>query len=102
MKFWPVYDKYVAEMVKINDGRFAVLKDYATNYKTLTDQQASAYITKWIEGDKALVELRLKYIPLVEKVLPLKKSAMFFQIDRRLEMLLELELSRGIPLVNAK
>src|SRR5215472_3759372 len=33
-KFWPVYDQYVAETIKVNDMRFAFLKEYAKNYET--------------------------------------------------------------------
>src|ERR1700751_4675194 len=29
-KFWPVYDQYTAELVKINDAKYAAIKDYAT------------------------------------------------------------------------
>src|SRR5260221_13841882 len=28
-KFWPVYDRYIAETIKVNDVRFALLKEYA-------------------------------------------------------------------------
>ena len=30
-KFWPLYDQYTAELVKINDTKYAALKEYATN-----------------------------------------------------------------------
>src|SRR5215218_5329359 len=39
-KFWPVYDQYAAEMSKHYDDFYAVIKDYAANQKTLTDDQA--------------------------------------------------------------
>ena len=39
-KFWPVYDQYEADLVKINDAKYAAIKEYATNYDTLTDAKA--------------------------------------------------------------
>src|SRR5947199_10791732 len=42
-KFWPVYDSYTQETIKINDRRYAFFKEYATNYNTITDAQASSY-----------------------------------------------------------
>ena len=33
-KFWPLYDQYAADFVKIADVKLAVMKDYATNYDT--------------------------------------------------------------------
>jgi hypothetical protein len=40
-----------------------------------------------------------KYIPLFEKVTPGKKVALFFQIDRRLYALLDMQVSSEIPLI---
>ena len=33
-KFWPIYDQYIQETVKIHDARVALIKDYATNYNS--------------------------------------------------------------------
>ena len=98
-KFWPVYDQYVVEMTKHNDEFFAVIKDYAANIKTLTDAQASSMIKRWVEIQITRDQLRQKYIPLFEKVIPGRKVALFFQIDRRLYALLDLQISSEIPLV---
>src|SRR5262245_23033111 len=48
-KFWPVYDQYAAEMAKHNDEFYAVIKEYAANQKTLTDDQASNLISRWAD-----------------------------------------------------
>src|SRR5215831_1895847 len=39
-KFWPIYDQYTAEMTKINDAKYAAIKEYADNFNTLTDDRA--------------------------------------------------------------
>ena len=98
-KFWPVYDEYVAEMTKRNDEFFAVIKDYAANQKTITDDQASSMIKRWVEIQIARDQTRQKYIPLFEKVIPGKKVALFFQIDRRLYALLDMQVSSEVPLI---
>ena len=98
-KFWPVYDQYVAEMTKHNDEFFSVIKDYAANQKTLTDAQASSMIKRWVEIQIGRDQLRQKYIPLFEKVIPGRKVALFFQIDRRLYALLDIQVSSEVPLI---
>ncbi len=99
VKFWPVYDRYIGETIKVNDARYALIKEYAQNYQAMTDAQANSLIKRWLalEGDNT--QLRLKYIPEFEKVISPKKTAMFFQIDRRLAMMIELQLASGVPLV---
>jgi hypothetical protein len=98
-KFWPVYDRYIAETIKVNDVRFALLKEYAKNFDTTTDEQADSFIKRWLALDQDNTQLRLKYIPEFEKVISHKKTAMFFQIDRRVSMLIELQLAAQVPLI---
>ena len=98
-KFWPVYDRYIAETIKVNDARFALLKEYAKNYDAGTDAQADSFIKRWISLDQDNTQLRLKYIPEFEKVVSHKKTAMFFQIDRRVSMMIELQLASQVPLI---
>ena len=83
----------------MNDARFALIQEYAKNYDTATDEQADSFIKRWIAFDQDNTQLRLKYIPEFEKVISLKKTAMFFQIDRRVSMMIELQLAGQVPLV---
>ena len=99
LKFWPVYDEYTAETDKIIETRVAMIKEYSGNYETMSDAQAQSLIKRWLETDDAEVQLRLKYIPIFSKVLPDKKTARFFQIDRRLGMLIDVQVMSAIPLV---
>ena len=98
-KFWPLYDRYIGETIKVNDSRYALIKEYAQNYQAMTDAQANSFIKRWLSLDGDNTQLRLKYIPEFEKVISPKKTAMFFQIDRRLGMMIELQLASGVPLV---
>jgi hypothetical protein len=98
-KFWPVYDRYIGETIKVNDVRYGLIKEYAQSYETLTDAQATSYIKRWMALDADNTQLRLKYVPEFEKVISPKKTAMFFQIDRRVSMLIELQLASQVPLV---
>ena len=54
VKFWPVYDQYQTEITKIGNTRFALIKEYAANYNTLTDAQAHDLITRTIGVDESL------------------------------------------------
>ena len=51
-KFWPVYDAYVGEMTTQYDQFYAVIKEYAANQKTLTDDQAIKAVKEGLK-DKA-------------------------------------------------
>jgi hypothetical protein len=98
-KFWPLYDRYIGETIKVNDTRYALVKEYAANYSNITDAQAESYIKRWVALDGDNTQLRLKYIPEFQKVISPKKTALFFQIDRRLSMMIELQLASQVPLL---
>jgi hypothetical protein len=98
-KFWPLYDAYTQETIKANDQRYALVKEYAANYNTMTDAVASSYIRRWIQVDEAGSKLRLEWIPKFEQTLGAKKAAIFFQIDRRIGLMMELQLAAQLPLI---
>lgn len=98
-KFWPLYDRYIGETMKVNDLRYALIKEYAQSYSTMTDAQADSFIKRWVALDRDNTQLRLKYIPEFENVISHKKTALFFQIDRRISMLIELQLASQVPLL---
>ena|SRR5438045_707271 len=98
-KFWPLYDAYTQETIKVNDQRYALVKEYAANYATMTDTVAASYIRRWIQVDEAGSKLRLEWIPKFEQTLGEKKAAIFFQIDRRIGLMMELQLAAQLPLI---
>jgi hypothetical protein len=101
-KFWPIFDQYRLAAIKANDDRWALIKEYAANYDTMTDAQAQDYMKRSNAVDEQLLALRMKYIPVFEKVISAKKTALWYQIDRRIDLLINLQLSAAIPMVNTK
>jgi hypothetical protein len=98
-KFWPIYDQYTAELIKINDKKFALVQDYADNWGKMTNEQSLLFIRQWLDTDILVTQLRQKYVPIVSQVLDGRKSATFFQLDRRMSMMIDLQVSSQMPLV---
>jgi hypothetical protein len=101
-KFWPVYDRYTADLMKINDKKYSLIQDYADHWGTMTDEQASSFLRQWLDVDIAIANLRQKYVPEVAQVLNGRKTATFFQLDRRISMMIDLQLSSKLPIVQAQ
>ncbi|HEY2293807.1 MAG TPA: hypothetical protein VGM86_24140 [Thermoanaerobaculia bacterium] len=99
-KFWPVYDKYTADLIKINDKKYALIQTYADQWATMTDEQALSFAHKWTEMDTAISQLRQRYVPIVSQVLTGRSTATFFQLDRRISMMIDLQLASKMPIVN--
>src|ERR1700719_182013 len=101
-KFWPVYEQYSADFAKINDTRAALVKEYSEEYGAQTDEQADSLVRRWLDVDIAAAQLRQKYVPIFRTVLPGKKAATFFQLDRRISMMIDVQLTSQLPLMQSQ
>ena len=100
-KFWPIYDQYAAEVWKIGDARVVLIKEYVQSYDTMTDVQANDFMNRSAAIDQQFSALLTKYVPIFEKVISPKKTARLYQIDRRLDLLINVQLAANIPMVDA-
>jgi hypothetical protein len=98
-KFWPVYDAYMQQVIKNSDARVALIKEYAQTYDTMTDAQALSLVKRWGAVDQSFTNTRVQWMPKFEAVLPGKKAALFYQLDRRVAQLIDIQLMSLIPLV---
>jgi hypothetical protein len=98
-QFWPLFERYTQELVAVQDQKYALLKEYAQNYPAMTDEQAEKYIRGRAGVEQAMLQVRLKYVPLFQKVISGKSTAMFFQLDWRLGLIMDLQLASQTPLI---
>jgi hypothetical protein len=50
--------------------------------------------------DQQLLPLRMKHVPVFEKVISAKKTALWYRNDRHIDLLINLQLSTTIPMVD--
>jgi Spy/CpxP family protein refolding chaperone len=101
-KFWPVYDKYAAEVTGVRNSQAALITEYANAYGKYDDKSATDFINRWLDLDVKTTALRAKYVPIVGAVLPGVKAATFFQIDRRLSMAIDLKIASMLPILQSQ
>jgi hypothetical protein len=96
--FWPIYDAYQAEKSKLADRRIKVIEDYATNFQTLSDDVAKDLVDRSIGIQKDAVKLMESYLPKFSKAVGDKKAARFYQIENKIDAIVNFELAANIPL----
>jgi len=99
-KFWPVFNQYQKEQNVIMDEQLKGIQKYADSYQTLDNAGAMALINAHLDRDAKMTALRLHWLGEFQKVVPANIAARAMQIDRRLSMLAQLEISSQIPLVH--
>ena len=97
--FWPIYRDYAHDQQVIGDDRWKLIKGYAANYDTLDDAKADDLAKQMFSIDSRTITLREEYWPKFQKALGGKRAAKFYQVDNRLSLIINLELSSAIPLL---
>jgi Spy/CpxP family protein refolding chaperone len=98
-KFWPIYDQYVGELVQINNTKYDLIKQFVQSSGSLTAEQADNSVKQWLGVDESVAQLRMKYVPIFRKVLSPQNTALFYQLDRRVQLMIDLQLASQLPLV---
>jgi hypothetical protein len=56
-------------------------------------------LKRWSQIQVDLAQTRQKFLPRIEAVIPGRKAAHFFQIDRRLYALIDMQIASEVPLI---
>ena len=96
--FWPLYREYREEMAKVNDRFVRLLVGYLENYDSLTDEAARKMLDEYLSIDRARNGVKSTFVPRFGKVIPATQVARFFQIDNKLDAVINAELAKLIPL----
>ena len=97
--FRPVYEQYEAEAQQLGNERLAIIQDLAEHFDSLDDAKARGLPDRQMAFEERKLALQRKYKDEMLKVLPAKTVARFFQVDSRLNKLVELTIASEIPLV---
>ena len=95
--FWPIYRKYEYERSTVDDRRVAVIKEYAEKYSTLTDADATSMAERMFDCDSRLAALKKKYFKKFNTVLPGFTVTKFFQLEHRIDLLVDMKVESSLP-----
>jgi hypothetical protein len=95
--FWPIYRQYEHERSVLDDGRVAVIKEYTQKYPNLSDSDAKAMAERMFDYDSRLAALKKRYFKKFNKVLPALTVTKFFQLERRVDLLIDMQVETSLP-----
>ena len=97
--FTPVYRDYARDQQKIGDERIQLIRDYAKDYDTMDDAKANDMFKRLTKIEDKNLKLREDYWPKFTKALGAKRAAKFYQVDNRITLIINLQLTSAIPLI---
>ena len=96
--FWPVYRKYEADLMKVNDQRVALIKSYADKFTTMTDADAKAMIEQSLDFESRRTDVKRKCAKELQKAgLSSLTVAKFIQLEHRLDLLIDVQIASELP-----
>jgi nitric oxide reductase large subunit len=96
-KFWPLYDAYQAERMKIGQDRVAAIKNYADNYSNMTDDKAKEIASQLIKNNDALNKLQKSYLKKMSKDVSGIRAVQFLQLESYIDNMLKAAISDELP-----
>jgi Spy/CpxP family protein refolding chaperone len=98
-KFWPLFERYQKEQSAIIDAQLKGVQQYAEKFEKLDDATAMSLVKAHLERDGRMNALRQQWLGEFQKVLPGRTAARIIQIDRRISLAQQMEISSQIPLI---
>ncbi len=97
--FWPLYHEYREARGKVDDRSVALIHGYAENFDLMSDELAQEMIQELMSIRQEELDVTRKYLRRFQKILPAIKVARFFQLENKLDAVIDFELAAEIPLV---
>jgi hypothetical protein len=100
--FWELYNEFNFELGKVQNMRIEAIKDFAGNYENLTDEKADEIWLKVLSYQQQLLKLKKTYYKKFKKIISAGQAAKYFQIENKIEALINANLAAEIPLIETK
>jgi hypothetical protein len=100
--FWAVYQDYQKDLEKILERTVALIEEFAVNFETLSEKKATELLNTHLKIEADTVKLKKSYVSKFQKVLPAQKVVRYYQIENKIEAIIDYDLVDKIPLAIKK
>jgi hypothetical protein len=100
--FWNLYDEYEVERKENGVKRVQLLKQYAEQYNTMTDEQADAWTSEVIKLQTASDKLIATYYGKIKKATSATVATQFYQIEGYILTAIRMEILSNVPFLGDK
>jgi hypothetical protein len=97
--FWPVYNEYLEKRRVIGDDEVRLITEFADNYEDMSDDMADRMIKESLDIRSRALKLQQQYVRRFKKVLPSIKVAKLYQVESKLDAVMDYQLASMIPMI---
>jgi hypothetical protein len=99
--FWPIYREYDLEMSKLADERVRMIRDYAADFATITDERAASLAATALDLEARRNAAKAKCYERVKTALSPRTALRFLQVEHQLQLLIDLQIAAALPVAPA-
>ena len=97
--FWPIYNEYDQALDKLADSRIQLIKEYSGLYSNISDEKALELGKRWLDRLTEREKLRREYFGKFAEALSPAQALKVMQIENRLELLIDMQIAKELPMV---
>ncbi len=97
--FWPLYKEYRSAIGAIADDKVAFFQRFFSSYESLTDAEALALLDEHVDFKQRHIDVQKVYAEKMRSVLPGRVVARFFQIENKMDIIVDYEMTGEFPLI---
>ena len=100
--FWAVYEDYQKDLEKILERTVVLIEEFAVNFENLSEKKATELLNSYLKIEADTVKLKKSYLSKFQKALPAQKVVRYYQIENKIEAIIDYDLVDKIPLAHKK
>jgi hypothetical protein len=100
--FWPVYEQYQSELFLLRTRTAKLIDDYAKSYDKMTNSTAKKLLDELLTIQALRPKLANQYLPKFSKGLSEAKVVRYYQIENKIDAVLNFGLAANIPLLTTE
>lgn len=101
-EFWPLYDRYRAEILEVEDTYVELLRDFLQKYYgySVTNKDAKEYVDLYFDIQSDRLKIRKKYLRRFRRILSDIEVMRLYQIENKLRAEVDVALAGTVPLAD--
>jgi polyhydroxyalkanoate synthesis regulator phasin len=100
LEFWPAYRDYRMDMARLGDRLVKVISEFVSAGASLSDEQSNRLLDEYLDIKTKEVAVKKKHVGIFRKLLPPAKVTRFFQLENKLDAVVNYDLAESIPLAH--
>ena len=95
--FSPIYREYQEELSRLNDRRSILFQEFAAIQTAMSQEMAEVMTEQFLELEEKEFQLRQKCLKKIEEEMSPAFASMFYHVDTKLNLMVNLQLATKLP-----